>query len=281
MMSSRIIRPRQKHSWLFRKTEPFFRNLITGYNHSLARFVRKPWIALIIMGIAALIIFLIGRNLPTELAPLEDKSRLRILSTAPEGTSFEKMDEYIEKMVDLVDTLKERESILSVTSPGFGSSVSVNSGFVRITLVPPTQREKSQQELAAELTPVVSRMNFARSFIVQEQTIGAGRGSALPVQYVIQAPNFESLKKVIPELLERVNNNEVFNIVDVDLKFSKPELRVEIDRDKAREMGISVSDIAQTIQLYFGGQRYGYFILNGKQYQVIGQATRQNNTQTI
>jgi multidrug efflux pump len=281
MMSSRIIRPRQKHSWLFRKTEPFFRNLITGYNHSLARFVRKPWIALIIMGIAALIIFLIGRNLPTELAPLEDKSRLRILSTAPEGTSFEKMDEYIEKMVDLVDTLKERESILSVTSPGFGSSVSVNSGFVRITLVPPTQREKSQQELAAELTPVVSRMNFARSFIVQEQTIGAGRGSALPVQYVIQAPNFESLKKVIPELLERVNNNEVFNIVDVDLKFSKPELRVEIDRDKAREMGISVSDIAQTIQLYFGGQRYGYFILNGKQYQVIGQATRQNRNEPL
>ncbi|MFN2128446.1 MAG: efflux RND transporter permease subunit, partial [Anaerolineales bacterium] len=218
---------------------------------------------------------------PTELAPLEDKSRLRILSTAPEGTSFEKMDEYIEKMVDLVDTLKERESILSVTSPGFGSSVSVNSGFVRITLVPPTQREKSQQELAAELTPVVSRMNFARSFIVQEQTIGAGRGSALPVQYVIQAPNFESLKKVIPELLERVNNNEVFNIVDVDLKFSKPELRVEIDRDKAREMGISVSDIAQTIQLYFGGQRYGYFILNGKQYQVIGQATRQNRNEPL
>jgi multidrug efflux pump subunit AcrB len=124
-------------------------------------------------------------------------------------------------------------------------------------------------------------MNFARSFIVQEQTIGESRGSALPVQYVIQAPSFESLKKVVPEFLDKANNNKAFNIVDIDLKFSKPELRVEIDRDKAREMGISVGDIAQTIQLFFGGQRYGYFIMNGKQYQVIGQATRQNRNEPI
>jgi multidrug efflux pump len=281
MMSSRIIRHRQKHSWLFRKTEPFFRDLIAGYNSSLARFVKKPWRALIIMSVAVIIIFSIGRILPSELAPLEDKSRLRILSTAPEGTSFEKMDEYVQQLVELVDTMQERESTLSVTSPGFGSSISVNSGFVRLTLVPPTERKKSQQELVAELSPIVSKMNFARSFIVQEQTIGASRGSALPVQYVIQAPNFESLKKVVPEFLEKANNNEVFNIVDIDLKFSKPELRVEIDRDKAREMGISVGDIAQTIQLFFGGQRYGYFIMNGKQYQVIGQATRQNRNEPL
>ena len=255
MMSSRILRHREEETWLFRKTEPFFAGLINGYRHSLDQFVLKPWRALIIMGAAIIIIFFIGRRIPSELAPLEDKSRLRIMSTAPEGTSFEKMDEYISQVIQVVDTMKERESVLAVTSPGFGASVSVNSGFVRITLVPPSERKKSQNKLASELIPIVSRMNFARSFVTQEQTIGSRRG-ALPVEYVIQAPNFKSLKEVIPKFLEAANNDPAFNIVDINLKFNKPELRVEIDRDKAREMGISVRDIAQTIQLFFSGQRY-------------------------
>jgi multidrug efflux pump len=280
MMSSRILRSREKETWLFRKTEPFYQRIMGGYRNSLHRFVLKPWRALIIMAVALLMIVFIGRRIPSELAPLEDKGRLRIVATAPEGTSFDKMDEYVSQLIQVVDTMKERESILAVTSPGFGASVSANSGFVRITLVPPGEREKSQDEIATELAPIVRKMNFARSFITQEQTIGASRGS-LPVQYVIQAPNFEALKEVIPKFLDAAGKDPVFNIVDIDLKFSKPELRVEIDRDKAREMGISVRDIAQTIQLFFGGQRYGYFILNGKQYQVIGQATRQNRDEPV
>jgi multidrug efflux pump len=280
MMSSRILRHREEETWLFRKTEPFFTGLISGYRHSLDRFVTKPWRALIIMGVAIIMIIFIGRRIPSELAPLEDKGRLRIMSTAPEGTSFEKMDDYVSQIIQVVDTMKERESVLAVTSPGFGASVSVNTGFVRITLVPASERKKSQDELASELIPIVSRMNFARSFVTQEQTIGASRG-ALPVQYVIQAPNFETLKEAIPPFLEAANNDPVFNFVDINLKFNKPELQVDIDRDKASEMGISVKDIAQTIQLFFSGQRYGYFILNGKQYQVIGQATRQNRDEPL
>jgi multidrug efflux pump subunit AcrB len=142
-----------------------------------------------------------------------------------------------------------------VTSPGFGASISTNTSFVRITLVPPSERKKSQDELAAELAPKVMRMNFARSFVTQEQTIGSSRGG-LPVEYVIQAPNFEALKEVVPKFLDAAGKDSVFSITDINLKFNKPELQVEIDRDKAREMGISVSDIAQTIQLFFGGQRY-------------------------
>lgn len=274
MMSSRILKHREKHNWLFTKTEPFFRGLINAYRSSLAKFVTRPWLGIIIMVVSLTLIFLIGRLIPSELAPLEDKSRLRILSTAPEGTSFEKMDEYVGELVAYVDTLAERESVLAVTSPGFGSSVSSNSGFVRLTLLPPGERNKSQQQLASELSAFVKTKNFARSFVVQEQTIGASRGSSLPVQYVIQAPNFESLKQVLPEFQDKALSSPVFSLIDVDLKFNKPELRVEIDRNKAREMGISVNDIATTIQLYFSGQRYGYFIMNGKQYQVIGQALR-------
>jgi hydrophobe/amphiphile efflux-1 (HAE1) family protein len=273
MMSSKLLRRRENENWLFRKTEPFYLNIMESYHRSLGNFVTKPWRALIVMAVALLIIFVIGRLIPTELAPMEDKSRLRIQSVAPEGTSFEKMDEYVNQVINLVDTMKERESVLAVTSPGFGASVSANSGFVRLSLVPPTQRQRSQDEIATQLSAIVRNMNFARSFVVQEQTIGASRGG-LPVQYVIQAPDFESLKSVIPSFLEAAGSDPAFSFVDIDLKFNKPELNITIDRDKAREMGISVMDIAQTIQLFFSGQRYGYFIMNGKQYQVIGQATR-------
>jgi multidrug efflux pump len=281
MMSARILKKRERPNWLFRNTEPFFKSLISAYKNSLRKFVYRPWLGLLIMLVSGLIIYFIGRELPSELAPMEDKSRLRIMSTAPEGTSFDKMDEYISEIILVVDTMKGKESILTVTSPGFGSSLSTNTGFVRITLVPPGERKKSQQQIAAELSPIMAKMNFARSFVVQEQTIGAGRGSSLPVQYVIQAPNFEALKKVIPVFLDSVQSDPAFAVVDMNLKFNKPELSVEIDRNKAREMGVSVRDIAETIQLYFGGQRFGYFILNGKQYQVIGQATRENRDEPL
>lgn len=281
MMSARILKNRERPNWLFRKTERFFKNLISGYVVSLRKFIYRPWLGLLIMLASGFLIYYAGRELPSELAPLEDKSRLRIVSTAPEGTSFDKMDEYINQVIAVVDTIKELESLLTVTSPGFGSSLSTNTGFVRMTLVPPSERKKTQQELAAELTPIMAKMNFARSFVVQEQTIGAGRGSSLPVEYVIQAPNFEALKKVIPVFLDSAQNNPAFGVVDLNLKFNKPELRVEIDRNKAREMGVSVRDIAETIQLYFGGQRFGYFIYNGKQYQVIGQATRENRNDPL
>ena len=203
------------------------------------------------------------------------------MSTAPEGTSFDKMDSYIGEIIQRVDTIPELESLLTVTSPGFGSSLSTNTGFVRMTLVSPNKRKRSQADLAKELSDEMKKLNFARSFVVQEQTIATSRGSSLPVQYVIQAPNFEALKRVVPTFLQKAQNDPAFDVVDIDLKFNKPELRVDIDRNKAREMGVSVRDIAETLQLYFSGQRFGYFILNGKQYYVIGQADRQNRDEPI
>jgi multidrug efflux pump len=185
------------------------------------------------------------------------------------------------QVIQVVDTMNEKEALLTVTAPGFGSSLSTNTGFVRMTLVPPSKREKSQQQLADELSAIMRKMNFARSFVVQEQTIGAGRGSSFPVQFVIQAPSFEALKRVVPIFLDSAQNNPAFSMIDINLKFNKPELKVEIDRNKAREMGVAVRDIAETIQLYFSGQRFGYFIFKGKQYQVIGQAARENRNEPL
>lgn len=275
MMSSRILRKRKKHSWLYEKTEPFFEGMMKGYRNSLTRFMRRPWVAFIWMGVSFLLIVFVGGSLQSELAPMEDKGRMIIRATAPEGTSYERMDEFQQKLIALTDTIREKDNILGVTSPGFGASISANSSFVRLNLVPKKDRKRSQQEIADELSGILKGYNFARIFVAQEQTIGGGRFAGLPVQYVLQAPTLEKLEEVLPTFIERASQDPTFQAVDVDLKFNKPELQVVINRDKAAAMGVNVRDIAETMQLYFAGQRYGYFIMNGKQYEVIGEAKKE------
>lgn len=281
MMSAKLLRKKEKHSRFYKMTEVWLNNLMNGYKNLLMRFMKKPWLSFVLMGISGAIIFFFGKQLQSELAPMEDKGRYMIMSTAPEGTSFERMDALQQEIISLVDTLPETESLLSVTSPGFGASTSINKGFVRVNMIPSKNRERSQEDIVNLINPYLARINFARTFVVQEQTIGGGRQSGLPVQYVLQAPNFEEMKRVLPRFFGEVMSNKTFLFADVDLKFNKPELQVDILRDKAAAVGVDVNDIASTLQLYFSGQRYGYFIMNGKQYQVIGQAMKEKrNDQT-
>ena len=274
MMSARMLKHTEKHSRFFIVTERFFERLGNGYRRSLEGFLRRRWLVFPIILVCVGITAGIGSQLQTELAPNEDKSRFMVQSTAPEGTSYELMNEYLGNIIGVVDTLPERQNLIAVTAPGFGTSSATNSGFVRVTLVPPSQRTKSQDELAKSVMAKVMRFNLARSIVLQEPTIGGSRFVSLPVQYVIQAPDFERLREVIPAFMEKAAADPTFRVVDLNLKFNKPELNVEVDRDRARAMGVSMQDIAETLQLYFSGQRYGYFIMQGKQYQVIGQADR-------
>ena len=213
---------------------------------------------------------------------MEDKRRFVINATAPEGTSYEAMADYIGTLIAEVDTLPEKDVLVSVTASSFGSGSGVNSGFVRVNLVPPGERDRTQQELADIITARVRAQTFARAYVSQEQTIGGGgRGGGLPVQYVIQAPTLEKLKAIIPQFMASAQSDSVFQVVDMNLKFNKPELTIEIDRERARALGITVRDIAETLQLYFSGQRYGFFIMNGKQYSVIAQAERASRDEPL
>ncbi|MEK6477801.1 efflux RND transporter permease subunit [Catalinimonas sp. 4WD22] len=281
MMSSRLLKKKERTNKFYKVTERFFDWMTNGYNRFLIRFMRHRWAAIVIVILSLGGIIGLGAIIPSELAPLEDKSRLRLFSTAPEGTSFELMDNYVMELLNVADTLQEKQSLIAVTSPGFGSSNSVNSSFLRITLNPPAERERSQQEIAQQLSGIVSDMNFARTFVVQEQTIEVGRSSGLPVQYVIQAPNLERLKEVLPTFVDKASQHPDFAVVDLDLKFNKPELAVTIDRERARALGVSVRDIAETIQLFFSGQRFDYFVMDGKQYQIIGEASRPNRDEPL
>lgn len=281
MLSTRLIKAHAHHSWFYRKTEPFFAALVKAYENSLQAFMRKRGLAFVIILFAAGLMWLFGKILPQELSPMEDRSGFRLSSTAPEGTSFERMDKYMDSLLDLVrKEVPEADAVIANTS---GFSGGANAGNTTVTLVPPDKRDRTQQEIAEALSRSVRRLNDARTIVTQEQTISVGGGArfGLPVQYVIQAPNFEKLKAVLPKFMEEANDHPAFNAVDLNLKFNKPELVISIDRERARSLGVSVSDIAQTLQLALSGSRYGYFIKDGKQYQVIGQLTRQNRDEPV
>ena len=274
MMSSRILRQKMNPRKWYLTTEAFFERMTSSYHNSLHHFMRKPWIALMIMGASFLIIFGIRKLVPSELAPMEDKGRLRISVTAPEGTSYEAMDQYVLGLLRIVDTIPEKEHLIALTAPGFGSSGSANTAMIRLGLSEPSKRDKSQMQLADELNLILGQQSFARAIVSQEQTISNSRMGGLPIQYVIQAPDFEKLRDFVPVFMDKVRENPAFQVSDLNVKFNKPEIKIEINRDKAHVLGVSTYDIAQSLQLFFSGQRYGYFIYHGKQYYIIGQADK-------
>ncbi|GAA5522932.1 efflux RND transporter permease subunit [Aliifodinibius salicampi] len=276
MLSTKLLKQGQEHSKFYKKTEPFFQWLNKSYRNTLESFMQSRWLAFPILAGSALLMYLFFVGLPKELAPVEDRARIGLSASAPEGATFEYMDDYMDRLIAFVqETVPEAQSIISVTSPGFGASSSVNSGFARIILEDAENRERSQQQIYDELSESIKDLSGAQVYLFQEQSIGGG-GGGLPVQFVLQADNIEKLKEVIPGFLQSVNSDPTFSFGDVNLKFNKPELQVNILRERARSLGVSAQDIAQTLQLSLSGQRFGYFIRDGKQYQVIGQVKRED-----
>jgi multidrug efflux pump len=279
-----LTKKENKRTKFYEWSEPFYKSLDEGYRQSLETFMRRRWLAFPILALCVVFIVWIGGSLQSELAPMEDRGAFRLSVSTPEGTSFDYMDKYMNKLVAfMMDSVPEGEIVLSVTAPGFAGSGSVNSGFVRLRLSDPDQRERSQQEVVSYVSQKMSKFNEGKAFAIQDQTISTGGGArfGLPVQFVIQNLDFNKIKEKLPLFLEEASKDPTFMGTDVNLKFNKPELEVIINRLKANELGVSVLDISQTLQLALSGRRLGYFIMNGKQYQVIGQVDRDNRDEPL
>jgi multidrug efflux pump len=284
MLNARLVRKTHKKSRFYEMTEPFFERMTNNYSQSLQKFLKNRWLAVFILFAATGLIFGLGSFLQNELSPLEDRNWMRISLNAPEGSSFEYTDNFVDKITQFInDSIPEKRVCLTVTAPGFTGSGAVNTAFVRLALVDADKRKRSQQEIADYVSKESKKFPDGKIFVIQEQTISAGGGGrgGMPVQFVLQAPNFEKLKKVLPSFLEKANKNPVFQGVDCNLKFNKPELNITIDRERAKDLGVSVADLAQTLQLALSGQRFNYFTMNGKQYQVIGQFDRANRDEPL
>ncbi|RPI45310.1 MAG: efflux RND transporter permease subunit, partial [Bacteroidetes bacterium] len=266
MLSTKLLKTRHQRSKAYHRSEKFFIALNRVYQNSLDSFLRKRYYAWIILGGALVLIIVLWKTVPAEMAPLEDRSQLTVNVTSQEGATYEYNLAYVEDVGEVVErSVPEYDK---VTTMIFGGR-----GFIRILLVEPDRRDRSQQDIANSLTAQLRIMTRARSSVIQQSTFG-GRRAGLPVQYVLQAPGIEKLREVLPAFMAEVNNNPTFVMADVNLKFTKPELQIVINRDKANLLGVSTQNIGQTLQLALSGQRFGYFIMNGKQYQILGEMAR-------
>ncbi|WP_432713551.1 efflux RND transporter permease subunit, partial [Pedobacter sp.] len=260
-----------KKSKFYDMTEPYFVKLNENYAHNLNKFLDKRWLAIPIILACVGLIALFWNILPKETAPYDDRSAINMNVTTPEGASFAYTDRFISKINQLVlDSVPEKKVNITITSPGFGGG-STNGGFVRMGLLEPGDRNRSQADIATDLTRITRKFTEGKVVVTQQPTISVGRRGGLPVNYIIQAQNFEKLREKVPLFMEEVSNDPTFTTSDVNLKFNKPEINLTIDRAKAKNLGVSAQDIGSALQLGLSGQRFSYFFMNGKQYQVIGQ----------
>ena len=273
MLSSRLLKHHEPN-WFYKKTEPFFIWLVNSYRKALDSFMNVRWISIVIMIFIFGMIYWLGSMLKSELAPLEDRSNLRISVTAPEGSSFEFTQKYIRNIGQyVIDSIPEAYFPIEIVAGGGGGGA-VNSGVVNIYLSDPEDRLKAQEEVFRKLSKEIAQFSGVRASISQPPTIGSRFGGQ-PLQFVILAQNYDKLVEVLPEFLDEANKDPRLQFVDVNLKVNKPEISLTIDREKASELNVSVEDIGRTLQTAFGGQRMGYFLKDGKQYQIIGQLNRE------
>lgn len=282
MLNAYLNRKVIKKSKFYNMTEPFFEGMESGYKSSLQNFLTKKWLVMPIMVVIFGMVYFFWGQLKSELAPLDDRSALSVQFTGPEGSSYDYMDNYIQKAGKMMkDSIPELSGVMTVTSPSFGGSGGANTGFSRLSLFPKNERTKSQAEVSEITSNLLKKIPDARAFVNQQQTIAVNKRGGLPVGYVIQAPDFEKLREYLPKFMDEVQKNPVFTTSDVNLKFSKPELSIIIDREKSKSLGVAVADVAQTMQLAFAGQRFSYFTMNGRQYQVIGQYERADRDEPL
>lgn len=267
MLATKLLKRREDKNWFARKTEPFFEGMNSVYSKGLTVFLKYKIWAIPVVVLLFGSIFIFWKKIPSELSPLEDRSMISVNLRGPEGVTFEFYRDYAKRIEQVVDSIApEAQSVLNRAQS--------TNGSINVVLPDIKTRKRSQMEIADELSKAVRKETAARAFVQQQSTFGGRRGG-MPIQYVLQAPNLDKLQEQLPAFMLKVNESPVFQMADVNLKFTKPETHIEINRDKATLLGVNTRNIAQTLQYALSGQRMGYYYMNGKQYQILGEINRQ------
>ncbi|MDR0510607.1 MAG: efflux RND transporter permease subunit [Rikenellaceae bacterium] len=276
MLSTKFLSQRTTQGRFYTFTEPFFVWLNNIYRRGLAAFLRRRFIAVAVLAVSMGAIVWLWGAIPSEMAPLEDRSMINVSSTAPEGASYEYMLSYADTVASVVNLAVPEQDGGLLEMVGLRGTP--NNAYFNIILQDPDRRARSQMEIADDLTARLGKLTGAKTIVTQQATIGSGGGGGLPIRYVIQAQNLDAMKRILPRFMEEVGQSRAFSVSDVDLRFNKPELTVAIDRDRASLLGVSVQNIAQTLQLAMSEQRIGYYVRNGKQYQIMTMFDRPNRS---
>lgn len=274
MMSAHLLKKHTHDGKLFDLSEKFFNNLAHLYRVTLESFMRHKSISVIITIVALGVIFGLGGLIPSEIAPLEDRSSLRLSVSAQEGVTYDYMTSFGDNLTKFInDSLPEKEILIT--------RLGETNFWGRIGLIEPSKRKRSQQDIADYLNRKLKNFPEAKASVMQEPTISGGGRMGQPMQAIIQTSDFNKLRTIIPQFLEAAERSQVLTNADFNLKFNKPELNIEIDREKAKALGVSVADIAQILQTSFSEQRFGYFMMEQKQYQIIGQLQKESSAKPL
>lgn len=277
MLSAYFLKKKQGPGWFYRVTEPFFVRMNNGYARLLTAFMRARWLAWIFLIVTTGLIYFVGKKLPSELAPVEDRSNMSLIAIAPEGVSFDYMKKNmieVGKYVnDSTDGLYQTYSMVAISF--IPAPAPVNVAVQSIYLKDPKERKASIQDLYNQYGAASANFRGFLLFPYLPPTIGSRYGGGMPVQFVLQTQDLDTLTAALPKFLNAVRQSKKLMFADADLKINKPEIKINIDRQKAALMGVSIEEVARTLQLSLSGLRYAYFLRNDRQYEVIGQMNRE------
>ncbi|MGB0467887.1 MAG: efflux RND transporter permease subunit [Pontibacterium sp.] len=265
MMSSRLLKHEKRHGAVFNLIERLLQGITNGYQALLKKLLRSRLLALLIMGASLAGAGFYYTQLPQELAPYEDRGNILVFALAPDGSTTNFIDRYSRQIEGIVSQVPEAERFFSVV--GFPAETNAMT-FVGLDRW--EERDRKQQEISQQLTPqLYGGVTGVMSFALDLPSLGQSFISR-PIEFVVKYNgSYADLKKISDQMMGKIMANKGFMRPDTDLKLNKPELQLDVKRDKASEIGIDISTIGRTLESYMAGREVTRFKRDGEQYEVI------------
>jgi multidrug efflux pump len=271
MMCSRILQSHERHGRLYEAMERFFHGLNVAYRRSLGGVLRARWAVALVFAAVVAAAALLYQSLKSELSPLEDRGFFLALVIAPEGSSMDYTDGYMRTLEGMFSRVPEITSYFTVVAPGLERPNPVNFGIAFCQIKPWEERTRKTQQITAALGPqMFGALPGVLAFPINPPSLGQSFRNP-PVQFVVEANSYEALERMTDALLAKARQSKAIANPDTDLRLNKPQLSVDIDREKAASMGIDVETIGRTLETMLGGRQVTRFKKEGKQYDVIVQ----------
>jgi len=278
MMCSRLLRHEPRHGRVYTLIGDFLEGLTTFYGRLLQRTLRLRWLVLALWVVVFGASYQLFVTLKAELSPLEDRGFVMAIVNTPEGASAEFTDRYARILEGILRQIPEVAIFFTVVAPGMESPTPVNNALAFVTLKLWSERERSQQEIAAELMPKLFALPGGLAFPINPPSLGQGFRNQ-PVQFVIQGPSYPEIGKYVAKIMEKARGYPGLANLDTDLKMDKPQLRVDVDRNRAADLGVEIEEVGRALETLLGGRQVTRFKREGEQYDVIVQlAGRERST---
>jgi multidrug efflux pump len=270
MMCSKVLKEHESN-WLYDRTEGFFEAMNRGYRWVLQRTLRVRWFAVPVYLVVLAAMGWLFLQLKSELSPVEDRGAFMAFVVAPEGSTMQYTDAYMRNVGEILKSVPEIETLFEVVAPGLERPNPVNLGIGFAVLTHWDKRERKQMQIAQEITPkLYGGLPGVISFAVNSPSLG-GSFLSKQIEYVIYGNSYEELQGFVNKVMPKLRDFPGITGLDTDLKLNKPQLRVEIDRDKASALGVSMATIGSTLETLLGGRDVTRYKREGKQYDVVVQ----------